>query len=940
MYLELLQIPLSIIGNIIFLLYRRVAFRLLGKIKTHVEMWKVQALVVQILLLSCLLKIYFEGSRLLPNLKPQKVLPEWGIGPPANRLVVFLTDGLRAETFFADNCSSVPDLREVFVKQGLVGISHGSVPTLVRSGQIAIFGGFYETPPLLRTGFQWNPSTFDTVFNRSKTSLCWIESQTNVYTKSLTRGMFQHHSSDPKPKDPWVLLQLRSYLGINETVDKLRSKTSLILFVYLGNIATEGPLSKRYLERLHSAQRGIRETYDLIESTFNDSRTAYLMTSSHGISHLGSNVAGSRDETDTPFFLWGSGVRQTAHNVAPTFAANNAGLQRPLIDLQQIQLAPIISALIGEPPPVNNLGRFPLGFLDVSMEQETQAAHLNALQLLAQAQLLMRHHELGFFDKFLPQFKHLNQSQAESYILEMDREVRMGRTQEALQTIEKVAALAQECLRYYHSYYRIPLLIATMAGLLGWIYCLLVQASQQARNSSEPPESVELISWTNVMIGALGVVVSVIILLLKVPFLIGFCLLLPIYIWCMALAGRPLQGKPIRYGLLHLKLILVSIVCFIVPIFRRGLLCLLYVGLVCFYNRRHFKKMSPSFLAWLGLVCCLSVLLFCLHCPSTLSLTINYGMYFQGASMLLAILRPLILGEKYGASVWIINAGTLLIGGYGMYLKETGATVPLLLHTVCWAYLFFAFGSVPYGKRLPPKRRLELICFNLMTLHTLLSDSFASLFAQALIFEYQMGIDVYQETKQPRNALEQRADENEVQNEPKIVCPEENLARASYFSVSILLYFLLALLGTGHWISSFTFAPSTARLFAKDCCYGLTAFFVLLKIFIPSIIILSSMYARSEYARKNIRLIFISLILTCNGSLCLFLFVDHGLFWPAAHPSVVHVVLINTAVVFLVVCSCVTNFFFRGSLQARPTSSSTKINEEVPSSQSDVQTNV
>ncbi|XP_022215923.2 GPI ethanolamine phosphate transferase 1 [Drosophila obscura] len=940
MYLVLLQIPLSIIGNIIFLLYRRVAFRLLGTLKTRVEMWKVQAVVVQLLLLGCLLRIYFEGSLLSnSNREPQQTPWESGIAPPANRLVVFLTDGLSAETFFANNCSSVPHLREVFVKQGLVGISRGSVPTLVRSGQIGIFGGFFESPLLLRTGFQWNSPTLDTFFNHSKTVLGWIERQTNVYTKTLTRGMFQDHTAGPKPRDPWVLRQLRSYLAINETVDQLRSKTSLILFVYLGNIAAEGPLSKRYQERLYSAQRGIREAYDLIESAFKDSRTAYLMTSSHGISQMGSNVAGSRDETETPFFLWGSGVPQMAHNVA-----HNEGLQlqRPLMELQQIQLAPIISALIGEPPPAKNLGRLPLGFLYVSMEQEAQATYLNALQLLAQAQLLMRQHERGFFHKFLPQFRDLDQSLIESYRLQMDRQLQMGASQETLQTIEKAATLAQESLKYYHSYYRIPLLIATMAGLLGWIYCLLVQVSQQSGNSSEPAESVEFISWTTIMMGAMGVVLSVVILLQKVPFLTGFCILLPIYIWCMALAARSAQGTSIRYGLLHLKWILVSIVCFIVPIFRRGFLCLLYVGIVCFYNRRHFKKLSPRFLAWLGLVCCLSVLLFCLQCPSTLSLTIEYGMYLQGASMALAILRPLIFGEKHGAAVWIINAGVLLIGGYGMYLRETGETVPLLLHTVCWTYLLYAFGSVPYGKRLTPKRRLERICFNLTILHTLLSDSFASLFVQALIIEYQMGIEVYLETKQPRNALEQMADENEDQNEPKIVCPKENLARAYYFSISTLLYFLLALLGTGHWITSFTFAPSTARLFAKDCCYGFTAFFVLLKIYIPSIIILSSMCARSQYARKNIRSIFICLILTCNAGLCLFLFVNHGRFWPAAHPSVVHVVLINIAVVFLLVCACLAGVFFRGSLQVRSTSTSTsssKWNEE-RSSQSDPQTNV
>lgn len=56
-------------------------------------------------------------------------------------LVLFVTDGLRAESFFDEGCKHVPQIRDIFMEEGMVGVSHTRVPTESRPGHIALIAG-------------------------------------------------------------------------------------------------------------------------------------------------------------------------------------------------------------------------------------------------------------------------------------------------------------------------------------------------------------------------------------------------------------------------------------------------------------------------------------------------------------------------------------------------------------------------------------------------------------------------------------------------------------------------------------------------------------------------------------------------------------------------------------------------------------------------------
>lgn len=77
----------------------------------------------------------------------------------------------------------------------------------------------------------------------------------------------------------------------------------------------------------------------LFESIFSDKSTSYVFTADHGMANWGSHGSGSDHETEIPIITWGAGIKIDAKRK----------------DLQQIDIAPLISALIGINYPINSL---------------------------------------------------------------------------------------------------------------------------------------------------------------------------------------------------------------------------------------------------------------------------------------------------------------------------------------------------------------------------------------------------------------------------------------------------------------------------------------------------------------------------------------------------------------------------------------------------------
>lgn len=85
------------------------------------------------------------------------------------------------------------------------------------------------------------------------------------------------------------------------------------------------------------------------------------------MSNKGAHGAGTAHETETPIVAWGAGINYwKAFNDAPNDVTSILLNFVPRFDIEQADVASLISALIGNAIPVNNVGRLPHIYLNVS----------------------------------------------------------------------------------------------------------------------------------------------------------------------------------------------------------------------------------------------------------------------------------------------------------------------------------------------------------------------------------------------------------------------------------------------------------------------------------------------------------------------------------------------------------------------------------------------
>ena len=165
------------------------------------------------------------------------------------RLVLIVTDGLRAESFFRNNCDDIPHLRSLFLSQGIVGISRTHVPTESRPGHIALIAGLYEDPSAVTRGWKENPVDFDTLFNRSNYTYAFGANDVlHIFSKVDDEGRMSidayDHDLDFSGRektfelDKWVFDRVAVLL--KRKGKELSEKNQLIFFLHLLGLDTAG----------------------------------------------------------------------------------------------------------------------------------------------------------------------------------------------------------------------------------------------------------------------------------------------------------------------------------------------------------------------------------------------------------------------------------------------------------------------------------------------------------------------------------------------------------------------------------------------------------------------------------------------------------------------------------------------------------------------------
>ncbi|XP_014221295.1 GPI ethanolamine phosphate transferase 1-like [Trichogramma pretiosum] len=416
-------------------------------------------------------------------------------GPPAKRVLIFVADGLRFRTF---KNHIPPYLNSVIEHQGVWGISHTRMPTESRPGNIAIVAGLYEDPSAVFKGWKENPVDFDSVFNQSYASWLWGSpdiislftkgSQNNIHGASYPASWqdFNNNFDSFKRLDDWVFNEYWKWLT-NEAYN-YKAQDKIILFFHLLGCDTTGhsakPQSKDYVEIMMALDRNIKNVVQETEEYFGYGTTSYIFTSDHGMTDWGSHGSGSTDETETPFVAWGAGIKKKAQ----------------FYNIEQADITPLISTLVGIPYPRNNEGILPIEILDDNYQKYiANAFFTNAKQLAEQVkanrELMVGRSLANIYNKD----KELSQK-----LFTTEQFLQEGKIVQAIKDTNLSTKLAKQALTYYRNYLSQRFLCCMLIMWISWIIILFLDLS------SVPKEFIEPIWNYVIIIGLIGITVPLV----------------------------------------------------------------------------------------------------------------------------------------------------------------------------------------------------------------------------------------------------------------------------------------------------------------------------------------------------------------------------------------------------------------------------------------------
>ncbi|CAE6462618.1 unnamed protein product, partial [Rhizoctonia solani] len=455
---------------------------------------------------------------------------------PAKRVVLIVGDGLRADLLFNVNpfpnipdspLSAAPFLRSVASERGAFGISHTRVPTESRPGHVALIGGMYEDVSAVTKGWKTNPVDFDSVFNKSShtfaygspdivpmfargvspenkvSSWCYDEAE-----EDFTKGeyMITDSVANAKELDTWVLARLKETLH-NATqhpgsaLDRSLRQEGVVIFLHLLGLDTTGhsyrPFSQEYMQNIMHVDTIVQQAEKLIDDFYahddepeNESRTAYIFTADHGMSAIGNHGDGDPDNTRTPLIAWGSGIRgpvpdPDSNSTHDSYSKPAWG--QPLTDLaradvQQADVAALMSALLGMDWPMNSVGVVPglvngPGYIketdERGSEQMARIGVVNARAILEQYRVkhaIKAKHHLRYksFPPLEPYARGALPPGAME-LRELERLLAAGDWQAARQGAQHLIDITLEGLGYLQRYDRYIIRFIVTAGYIGWM---------------------------------------------------------------------------------------------------------------------------------------------------------------------------------------------------------------------------------------------------------------------------------------------------------------------------------------------------------------------------------------------------------------------------------------------------------------------------------------
>ncbi|XP_050223836.1 GPI ethanolamine phosphate transferase 1 isoform X2 [Mercurialis annua] len=786
-------------------------------------------------------------------------------------------------------------------------------------------------------------------------------------------------NADASFLDEWSFEQFKSLLNRSNEDPKLKElllQDNLVFFLHLLGCDSNGhahrPYSSIYLNNVKVVDHIAERVYDLLEDYYKDNSTAYVFTADHGMSDKGSHGDGHPSNTDTPLVVWGAGAKypkpistanhpnhefhfvdEHAHDMPTPVDWGLNGIER--VDVNQADIAPLMSTFLGAPCPVNSVGNLPLEYIDFVEADEVEAVLANTKQILNQ---FLRKSEIKQanslnFKPFKPLADYSSQLDLiEHLISSRDYQNAMTRT-------ENLRTSALQGLHYYQTYDWLMLMTVITLGYLGWMVCLILHVLQSytslARNVFKEQAAQQKNKTGKVYVfGCLVMgVISVLLFRERSPPLYHAYIAMTVFLWTHTFSEhqfvralwRHLTGKKIGYAIKLFAACSVSIVIleFLVNSFTDRKLytwCFLIVGAMAFlylYKSIPWRSGIPIFVCiscW-----CLSVFtLMPAEIPDNNELVIASGVIVIMVGAAARWLDKHSEGNKYWLTIcnhgaekprfhMLFYLQTFLVGlsSVMVSISTSHRTEKQALHTfhqlINWSLAGLSM-ILPLFSEHSALSRLTSIFLGFAPTFLLLSIGYEAVFYAALSLVL-VGWILFENTL--LHLTKGRKSSASIRNlEEHAALENDRCLQLSDIRIPIafMVLFNVAFFGTGNFASIASFEISSVYRFITIFSPFLMSGLLIFKLFIPFMLVICAFSAITKLIRvPRMGCYFLVILFSDVMTIHFFFLVRNTGSWMEIGNSISHFGIMSAQVVFVLLLFALTNIYTK-DIQIRSDSSS------------------
>ncbi|NXG73964.1 PIGN transferase, partial [Baryphthengus martii] len=753
----------------------------------------------------------------------------------------------------------------------------------------------------------------------------------HVYTFCYTAESEDFGAEDAAKLDTWVFDHVKSFFDSarrNQTLFSTLNEEKVILFLHLLGIDTNGhahrPSSREYKENIKIIDEGVKEIASMIDDFYgSDGKTAFILTSDHGMTDWGSHGAGHPSETLTPLIVWGAGVNYPQKVTSQFFEDNFLrewkleNLKR--LDINQADIAPLMASLIGVPFPLNSVGTLPLEYLNNSAHFKAESMFTNAVQILEQFKVKMDQKKKTTLSFLFTPFKPLSDSEQINFLKKTRLYIQQQKYDEAVTLCKTLINLALEGLSYYHTYDRLFLGLSIAISFVGWTtYVILVIIKTHTNLTKAVQTSNKESTVIFYSFACVGMIIAFFLLIQTCPWTYYIYCLLPVPVWYAVFRefsviqdlAANLLSHHIGQAIGFLLLCALGIEILVFSFFYRSVLT---IGLLVFAGwpviTQLWVQAKTTALTWTLLCVLLAIfpLMPVVGRAPNIPLVIATGLLtlFISSFLLASLYKS---KNKYGNNedlkVYFYQMLSIALSTYVVSSThdslENKQGLPTLNQIISWLTLVSS-SMLPLLSSTFLFQRLFSILLSVMSTYLLLSTGYEALFPlvlSGLMFAWinmeQVALQHYGLSLKPKIAGFNFAYATDITQFRQLHL--DDIRRSVFF----VFFIVTAFFGTGNIASVNSFDPTSVYCFLTVFSPFMMAGLLLLKVAIPFIPVSCAFEAVQVTTQLSPKSLFL-IVLVISDIMALhffFLVKDYGS-WLDIGTSISHYVLVMLLTIFM-----------------------------------------